>query len=482
MRANGLRKKGLLVKAQKLVEMPHMGLRLRESPPVCFAGDAGLPGRHFDVLVQEIEPGGSAYEGGLRTNDVILYIDDKPCRSAYSVVSRSMQAPSSMRMKVRRDIGLTVGEGQSWLQSRKAHWAWCRGPEGRKVAAQRRAAAGMGLPDGIEAWAQNQGVWGTHSIQHGQRGHEDGTSAWSVAAVPLHEEEQPDTLMDVAELRALLKVVRHLRSNWPKNTVDMGELDALEVLIKERLSALGVGELEGSRSSSSSSTAGSSATCAQVDDAPVLHWAQCELCEKWRVLSKAISSSTSFRCADLSRSCKEPEDTPASVASASLAKADDGPNLSGMPVYITSVNNETPAKIGAKLGVSVSDLVRRNKLTGKAGGEGHLRGLFRSSKLFVGTTLVLPASATSVASATGYGLGCSYATAVEDETPVTIAQKLGISKVQDLVRLNKPIHHGINSKSKLLRGTVLLLPAKAKSCAARVVRRTKGHRAVRLGD
>ena len=132
--------------------------------------------------------------------------------------------------------------------------------------------------------------------------------------------------------------------------------------------------------------------------------------------------------------------------------------------------------------MSVSDLVRRNKLMGKAGGEGHLRGLFRSSKLYMGTTLVLPASATSVASSTGYGLGCSYATAVDDETPVTIAQKLGIDKVQDLVRLNKPVYRGLNSKSKLLRGTVLLLPAKAKSGAARVVRRTKGHRAVRLGD
>jgi hypothetical protein len=98
---------------------------------------------------------------------------------------------------------------------------------------------------------------------------------------------------------------------------------------------------------------------------------------------------------------------------------------------------------------------------------GRLRGLFKSSKLYVGTMLVLPWPVT-------FSEGASYTTKNEDETPVSIAALLGMEKdVRDLVRRNKSTYKGLNSKSKLLRGTILSLPARTHTELRVVSRATK---------
>ena len=57
-----------------------------------------------------------------------------------------------------------------------------------------------------------------------------------------------------------------------------------------------------SSSSSSSSNSSSSTTQGAV------HWGMCEECNRWRILEFAIDEDTTFKCADVSRMCIEPED------------------------------------------------------------------------------------------------------------------------------------------------------------------------------
>jgi hypothetical protein len=157
--------------------------------------------------------------------------------------------------------------------------------------------------------------------------------------------------------------------------------------------------------------------------------------------------------------CKEIEDT---AASHGKSGSSQNGNLNmedtnwgrGRPIYITTENNETPMGIAKKLGMSSSDLVRQNR----ASDGGRLKGLFKSSKLYIGTVLLLPWSSPC-------GLGASYVTARADESPSTVCVALGMLKgdnVRDVVRLNKATYKGLNSKSKLHIGTILKLPAKDK--------------------
>lgn len=71
-----------------------------------------------------------------------------------------------------------------------------------------------------------------------------------------------------------------------------------------------------------------------------------------------------------------------------------------------------------------------------------------------------------------FNQGASYITKREDETPVSIAELLGMKEeVRTLVQLNKTTYKGLNSKSKLLRGTILTLPARTRVTEMRVVSR-----------
>ena len=42
-----------------------------------------------------------------------------------------------------------------------------------------------------------------------------------------------------------------------------------------------------------------------------MRWAQCEVgsCERWRIVERAYGPADAFRCSDVGRSCKDPEDT-----------------------------------------------------------------------------------------------------------------------------------------------------------------------------
>ena len=127
----------------------------------------------------------------------------------------------------------------------------------------------------------------------------------------------------------------------------------------------------------------------------------------------------------------------------------------GRPVYIVEVEDETPGSIGAKLNIDSSELVKQNRVSGG----GQLKNLFKSSKLFADTLLVLPWSIS-------FGLGASYITARDDETPSTVCILLGMeTQVRELIKLNKSSNSTVDckhltSKSKLLKGTTLLLPTR----------------------
>lgn len=231
--------------------------------------------------------------------------------------------------------------------------------------------------------------------------------------------------------------------------------------------------------------------------AEVVHWAQCEACEKWRILDAAMGEFESFRCTDKGRSCAEAEDElpeghqdgegigggvrldAAAAAAAAEAAAAEAAALAshnagvGVPIYKTILPNETPATIAALLGISVSDLVRRNN----AATGGRLHMLFQSSKMYKGTVLILPASAVSAGSATGYGEGAMYVTARDGETIREIVGLLGAGgdggvdagdAVKRMVKMNKGRLRGLNSKSKLLKGTEVLLPGWRGGKGARV--------------
>jgi hypothetical protein len=109
-------------------------------------------------------------------------------------------------------------------------------------------------------------------------------------------------------------------------------------------------------------------------------------------------------------------------------------------VQYEALNNETPREIGLKLNIDANQIVDMNK--------GKYNGLKQTAKLQAGTTLLLPSDDT-----------WSYV-AENNETLKMIATKLSID-LAGLVQLNRSKYKNIAGSSKLMAGTMLLLPAKA---------------------
>lgn len=367
--------------------------------------------------------------------------------SARTICERLAQTPHICQVLLRRNTGCTVSEAQEWLSSRKARWQRFRDRDKKRIQ-------DILFRDLTPFEVQLEKEHAFLEKMHGWR--------YDIQSPSI--EICPDKLLSIYDLKTLADVVKQLE-NWPRSQVSEEDLHAVSELLRERLGSLGaLNETDIAGSSSSSSNNDSRA---RKKTRQFIYWAQCESCEKWRILSEELGEFESFRCADKGRSCSEPEDEePDNLGDGSssgsgnkeenaMLKHNHNSGL-GVPIYVTFVENETPASIANLLGISASDLVRRNN----AASGGALKGLFKSSKLFKGTTLILPASAVSSGSETGYREGAMYITARDGETPKTICTLLGLEDVMSLVRLNKTRLKGLNSKSKLKEGTEVLLPEK----------------------
>ena len=123
------------------------------------------------------------------------------------------------------------------------------------------------------------------------------------------------------------------------------------------------------------------------------------------------------------------------------------PNTPGI-VYITEIEDETPRSIAVKLGCDVAVLVAMNVE--------RYAGLTAAARLMKNTTLWYPDTG-ELSGGDPNALGTIYTTDVDDETPRTVASKLGCD-VAILVLMNKDRYPGLTARSRLLKNTALWYP------------------------
>ena len=117
--SNPAKSKGFLLREYEVAKEPEVRLRLRESLKTVVIDDyqaqhapgylgitmedvnGGLPGPKPGILVKMVQPGSPADQGGLKNNDVILAIDDKPINVAADVSATLQGTTPGQTRKIR---------------------------------------------------------------------------------------------------------------------------------------------------------------------------------------------------------------------------------------------------------------------------------------------------------------------------------------------------------------------------------------------